>query len=45
MNEQVALRRARNLDPIRGQAEFRRDPHGLAVAIHEDPAKLIDEQA
>jgi len=31
-----ALSRARNLDPIRGQAEFRRDPHNLAVTIHKD---------
>ena len=38
MNEQIALSRARNLDPIRGQAEFRRDPHSLAVTIHKDSA-------
>ena len=38
MNEQVALSCARNLDPIRGQAEFRRDPHSLAVTIHKNSA-------
>ena len=34
----VALSCARNLDPIRGQAEFRRDPHSLAVTIHKNSA-------
>jgi hypothetical protein len=38
MQHQVALGIAGNLDPAAVKAELLRNPHGLAVAIHENPA-------